>query len=145
MVLTALTDDEVLRPAADEELAAGEVAEIPGVQPAVAQRLGGGLGILEVALHHRRPARDDGADAPLGPRTALLIDDPDLVIRKRAAAANEPHNLRGSIDRLGNRVADQPLGIDLIDRDAARRERDGERVLRQSVARDEARCAKAGG
>ena len=144
MVFAALTDDQVLRPTADEELAVGEVTEIPGVQPAVAQRLGGRLGILEVSLHHRRSPRDDCADPTLGQRASLLIDDPDLVIRKRAAAADEPHNLHGSIDRRCDRVPDKPIGVDGVDRDATGRERDGERVLCQSVTRDEARCAETG-
>ena len=55
-VLAVGENDEFLAPAGDEEIAAGiEVAEVAGVQPAVFDRFGGGVGTIPVALH------DDGA------------------------------------------------------------------------------------
>ncbi len=50
MVLASLPDDQILRAAADEQLAVGDVPQIAGVQPAAVKRFGGGVGILEVAL-----------------------------------------------------------------------------------------------
>jgi len=49
-------NDDFLAASADEEVAAGiEVAEISGVQPAVAEHVGAGLGPVPISFH------DDGA------------------------------------------------------------------------------------
>ena len=50
--ILAPRDDDVLRAIFDLDVVLGvHHAKIPGVKPAVGQRFGGGLGILEVAAH----------------------------------------------------------------------------------------------
>ena len=58
-VLTA-RDDDVLGPVGDLDVAVGVGhREVAGVEPAAAEGLGGGPGIVEVALHHRAAAQHD--------------------------------------------------------------------------------------
>ena len=53
-------DDDVLGPVAQLDVAVGvHHAEIAGVEPAARERLGGGLGVAVVALHHVVAAHDD--------------------------------------------------------------------------------------
>ncbi len=49
--------DHFLAPSGNEEIAAGiEVAEVAGVEPALAQGFGRGLGPIPISLHHDRAA-----------------------------------------------------------------------------------------
>src|SRR5580700_12089765 len=58
--VVAAADDQVLFPVHDVEVAVGvDAGQVAAVEPAVADRLGGGLGAVPVALHHVRPADDD--------------------------------------------------------------------------------------
>ena len=51
----AAADDHVLLAVGDEEVAVGvDLADVAGVEPAVADRLGGRLGLAPVAGHERR-------------------------------------------------------------------------------------------
>ena len=52
-------DDQVLCPPAQVQLALVRAPEVARVQPAVAEGRGGGLGVAEVAAHHRRAAHVD--------------------------------------------------------------------------------------
>jgi hypothetical protein len=63
--VVAAADDQVLLPVHDVEVAAGvDPGQVTGVEPAVADRLGGGLGALPVALHHVREATGEVSDRP---------------------------------------------------------------------------------
>src|SRR5689334_4299842 len=58
-VLTA-RDDDVLRAVPELDVAVGmHDGDVARVEPAAAERLGGGRGVLEVALHHVVPAHHD--------------------------------------------------------------------------------------
>ena len=66
--LEALVLDELLEPVDDEQVPVGvDVADVAGVQPAVGvDRVGRGLRVVEVALHHLRTPDPDlavGVDA----------------------------------------------------------------------------------
>src|SRR5215469_14401755 len=52
-----------------------EAAEIAGVQPAAAQRLGAGLGLLPIALHDAVALRGDFADLAGRQFTIAIVDD----------------------------------------------------------------------
>src|SRR5439155_25509296 len=126
MVLAALSGDQILRAPANVEVAVGEVAEIPCVQPAAAECLGRRDWILEVALHHRWAARDDCPHVPIGQRSSLVVHDSKLVTWKRPAAADEPHDLRRSVRAgHGDGPAHEALACDRADREAVRPERAG--------------------
>src|ERR1700677_5382595 len=78
--VVAAADDQVLLPVDDVEVAAGvDPGQVAGVEPAVADRLGGGLRALPVALHHVRPADDDLADLAWGHLAAFLVDPAQLT------------------------------------------------------------------
>jgi hypothetical protein len=53
-------DDDVLDPAGDEEIAAGHVGAVAGVQPAVVEQLARLGWILEIARGRRRPGDSTG-------------------------------------------------------------------------------------
>src|SRR5580692_9069332 len=58
--VVAAPDDQVLLAVHDVEVAVlVDPGQVTGVEPAVADRLSGGLGAIPVALHHVRPADDD--------------------------------------------------------------------------------------
>jgi len=111
----ATADDHVLDPVDDPQVAVGvEDADITGVQPAVAERVGGRLGPVQVALHHVRPLDHDLATL--------------LRRHQRAVRRHDPHALpgQGHTDRSGLAYAVDRIG----------RRRAG--ALRQSVALDQA-------
>ena len=106
-VLAAAADDVAL--AVDEvEPAVGvERAEIAGVEPAVAQCLGGLLGIAEVLGHAVRRADDDLARHRRAAAAALVVDDarssppvppvpPSPCAARRRAASSSPPRRRSS-------------------------------------------------
>ena len=87
--VAAADDDHVLEPAADDQLAVDQVAQVAGAQPAVVEGRGGGLGPLVVAGGH---ARCPGSRARPTSRSAidvarLGIDDPDLQAGRRRGRA----------------------------------------------------------
>src|SRR5690606_28376319 len=66
IIVLPVDDDDVLRAAADEDVAVDEVSEIAGAQPPVrADCLTGFFRHLEVALHHARAAHFDLTDSPI--------------------------------------------------------------------------------
>ena len=62
-----------------------EAADVAGVQPAVAQRLGGGLRVVPVAGHHHVAADHDLADLAGRQRAALARRRPHLDAGARDA------------------------------------------------------------
>ena len=74
-VVTA-ADDHVLLAVDDEEVAVlVDLAHVAGVQPAVADRLGGRVLALPVALHHVVAPDHDLADLALRDLVAVVVDD----------------------------------------------------------------------
>ena len=62
-ILAVGEDDKFLAASGDEQVPAGiEVAEIAGMQPAIFNRVGGGVGPVPVAFHHDGAANQDFAD-----------------------------------------------------------------------------------
>ena len=102
-------DDDVLRAVLDEHVAGlVDGRHVAGVQPAVANRGRGRLGVAVVAVHHRVAADDDLADLlAVGPDVAPLgVDDPDADTGDRPAGhrlALQPafRGLAVGQDRLG--------------------------------------------
>ncbi|MGC4085317.1 MAG: hypothetical protein QM736_25150 [Vicinamibacterales bacterium] len=135
---------EILRAPAHVQIAVCDVSEIAGDQPSVVQHGRRCFWRLEIPLHHRRTASDDQSDVAFGQRLELLVDHANLVSGKRASTLDDAHRGRAVHDRCGDGITHEPFGIDDVDVQAATRERDGERVLGQTVARKEARRAKAG-
>ena len=73
--VVAAADHEVLAAVDDEEKAVLiDVSEVSGVEPAVAEGLGGGLFPAEVALHHVVAADDDLADVVLARRQRIVVE-----------------------------------------------------------------------
>src|SRR5438445_7815621 len=148
MILPTLSDDEVAGAPADEQLAAGEIAEIARLQPAAAQRLPGGVGILEVSGHDRWPPGDNPADMALGKPLPVVADDLDGVAGQWPAAADKANNpfwRCGSVhDRHGEVVANHAIPVNRVHLEAVARERDRERVLGQAITGHEARPAESG-
>src|SRR5690606_9058882 len=95
VVVLAVDDDDVLGAAADVDGAVDQVAEVARAQPAVlADRLARLVGHLVVALHDARAADFDLADAPVRQGLARpSVDDPHAVLRERAAAADDLHDV----------------------------------------------------
>ena len=86
-VLTA-RDDEIRPPIEHAELARGiEHPHIAGVEPAVAKRAGGFLGVVEIAGHHRRPAHQDLSLPPGRKGAPAVVGDSDLGSEERASHA----------------------------------------------------------
>src|SRR3979411_2370174 len=70
-------DDHVLASIDDvQEAVFVERADIAGPEPAVAQRFGGGLWIVPVALHHGLAAQHDFARLALGYIATLIVHHP---------------------------------------------------------------------
>ena len=82
----AARDDHVLEAVDDvEDADLVHVAEVAGVQPAIAQRLRGQLGLVPVAFHHQRPAHDDLAVLSWRQKAVLGVDDGQLAADQRPA------------------------------------------------------------
>ena len=143
MVLASLPDDEILGAPADEQLSARHVAEVAGLsQPSRSASRGRAPDPRSSRPSPKDRARRCGRH---GARAAAgrLVHDPHLVSGKRAAAARRCGR-RGAVDRRDrHRLADQPAGVDAVDHHAVARQGDGQRMLRQTIARHEARRAEA--
>ncbi len=84
------TNDQILVPADDPEVPVRvDPGEVFGVEPAVADRGGRGLGTLPVPLHHVVTADHDLAGLALRHLNAAVVDDPHL------------HSGDGGADRAG--------------------------------------------
>src|SRR3954471_4619491 len=147
MVLAAVDDDDVFRPAADEQLAARQVPEVPRVQPPPTDRLCGQRILLIVAQHHGWAGEEDLADTPLSERLAVVAGNLQPVPPQRRSAADQrdPRPLAVVRGRDGARreiVRRHDVGPRTT---PARRKRRGEDVLRQPVAGQKAGVAKTGG
>src|SRR5262249_27685700 len=95
----AALDDQVLPPAGDEQFALGQVAEIARVQPAVLEDGPGRLRITKVSRRDGGATDLHASHDPLAQRPALGIDDPNLVLRKRATARDEAQRVRVIVGR----------------------------------------------
>src|SRR5205823_1193222 len=84
--LEARDVDHVLHAVDDEEIAVGvAVADVAGMKPAVADRLRGGRGVAEIALHDVGPFDHDLAALAAGDLPALEVDDLHLDVLDRRA------------------------------------------------------------
>ena len=136
--VAAAGDDHVLGAAGDEELAVVvDEAEVAGVDPAALADHGRRrVGVLEVALHRRRPAELDAAFDARRSRRAGIVDDAQLVARNRLAAADERQRLgiagRRRLDPAGvlERVPAETLDAGQASR---RRRRHAQAALGQAV------------
>ena len=106
-------DDDFLAPPGDKQIASGiEVAEIAGVEPAVAQRLGCGLGAIPISLHHECATDHDlthGRRAFLGRlRVHDLLSDglffDNLVSDNSGFDPGKRRSDRAKYDRVPRRV-----------------------------------------
>ena len=107
-------DDDVLDPAAHDELAVDRVGEVAGVQPPVPDELGGRLGVLVVAGGQR--VAGDAQLAHLAVAAGLAgvgVDDAELEAVDRAAQ----HDQLGGVARALLDRHRPPLGLerDLVD------------------------------
>ena len=129
-------DDDVLPPSRQEQLAAGEIAEIARIEPSVAGGDGPGRsGVAVVAGHHRGAAELNPPLEALVELRAGSVDDPDVVPRQGGAAGYELEPIRfGARRGLPRRPK---LPGDPIDagRVALRGDRETDRALGQSVDR----------
>ncbi len=87
-VLAAL-DDQLLQAAGDEDIAGlVHASEIAGPEPAIgSQRLGSGLRIPEIAVHHVRSAHQNLALRAPGHLALIIVGDDDLVAEGDAGRA----------------------------------------------------------
>ena len=68
--------EQILLTAGDGQAAAGQIADIAGVQPALGVERGAGfLGHLEIAGHHAGPAQMDDAGLMFAEYPAFLVAD----------------------------------------------------------------------
>jgi hypothetical protein len=113
----AAADDHVLQAVADLDVAVGmDDGGVAGVEPSAAQGLGGGFGIVEVALHHDVPAHHDLAQGlPVGRHL-----DPVVVVDGQLAGGDELDAL-ARLDRRAVREGQaRVFGPRLADRDEGR-------------------------
>src|SRR4029079_1304000 len=89
MVLPAVDDDDVLRPAADEQLAVGEVPQVAGVQPPVPDGPGGQRVVPIVAQHYGRAGQRNFTDLPGWQFPAVLSDNSDPVAGQWSSARHQ--------------------------------------------------------
>ena len=85
VIFPAVGDDDVFRPSAHEELARGQVSQITGVEPAVADNLRGQRVLLVVTEHHRRAREHDFADVAVGQRMSIVVRDENAGVRATAS------------------------------------------------------------
>src|SRR5574337_205708 len=79
-------DDHVLLAVDQRDAAVGvDAREVAGVEPPVAQRLGGRLGFVPVPLHDRLAAQDHFADLARGDVAPVVVDDADFGVHDRPA------------------------------------------------------------
>ena len=136
--VVAAADDEVLGASGQVELAAGEIAQVAGVAPAVVDQACSLLRVLVVAAGRRRAAELDPPLDPLAELAPLLVDDPDRVARQRAAAGDQPQRQGIAGARPARDAAALKRGaVDPVDEQAApeRRKADAEAGLGQAVDR----------
>src|SRR5262245_41356529 len=86
MHVATVQNDEVFQPAAHVELAAAQIAHVPGVQPSVAERVRGRDRIVEIPGHDRRATYADFSLDAGGTRPAEAVDDGHFLSRERPPA-----------------------------------------------------------
>src|SRR5437764_11811029 len=86
-------DDQILLAVDDEQVALlVEVADVPGGQPSVVERLFGRLRRPPIATHHRGGAAADLADLTGSDLAALCVDDQQLGPRDRYSHRSGLHS-----------------------------------------------------
>src|SRR5258708_3592381 len=115
------------------------------MQPPVADRLRCQRVLSIVAQHYRRPTQRNFTNLAFTDLLAVIADNADLMARQRASTADQRDRCRS------NRWSRPPSGGELVRGHTldmrltiARRKGSSEDMFRQTVARQEARCAKAG-
>ena len=81
-VLTG-TDNDVFDPAGDEEVAAGHIGAIAGIEPSIVEQLAGLGRVLEIARRRRRTPKFESTFPAFSEFTTHLVDDSDFVIGDR--------------------------------------------------------------
>src|ERR687896_1041313 len=94
MEVVAGADDEVLDPAGDIQLPVVEVAEVAGVEPAVADELVGCARLAEVAGGGRGATELDAALPSVAQLDTGSVHDPDQMAWERTPAPHEPQRVR---------------------------------------------------
>ena len=94
--VAAGANDHVLGAAGDEELAAGQIAEVSRVEPVAVEEPLGRLAIAKIAAGRRRTAELDPPLLALTDLGAGGVDDPDLVLGQRKAGADETQGVGSS-------------------------------------------------
>ncbi len=112
-------DDEVLRSSRDEDLPSGDEGAVPGVEKPVGRSNGARrLVVPEIALHYRRPAKDEPAFAPFGKILSFIVDDAHVVSRYGPADGNEQKRLESAVLRLpGDPFRLERFPVDSLDAD----------------------------
>ena len=87
--IAAIDDDEVLGASGDHQFAVVPVAQVAGIEPAVAQHARALVGFLEVARHHTGAAHKQAADAALAQDCARLVADFHRMSGQDLAADHE--------------------------------------------------------
>jgi hypothetical protein len=120
--VAARLNDDVLDPAADEQLAICQIPEIARIHPAVVHHHAGCLGVAEIAARDRRASKLHVPFTPLSERLSSGIDDANLMLGQRQAARYESQRMwvRGVggthlpplFERLANERVDARWPID---------------------------------
>src|SRR5574337_798813 len=94
----APADDHILLPIGDEEVAAlVQVADVTGVKPAAAERLGGGLGLPPVPLHDQVAPDHDLPHLARQDLAVLVVNDPDPDAGRLAPSGSQAPELHGVV------------------------------------------------
>ena len=132
------TNDDVLDPAGDEEVAAGHIGAVAGVEPTIVKQLTRLGWIAKITRGCRRTAKFEATFPSFAELTTQIVDDADLVLGDRMSAGDE---LDG-IDifrprRFGDPARAQRNSINVVDdrRPPGRRQGHGHRVLGEPVDR----------
>src|SRR5262249_55184149 len=137
--VVAAADHCVLRAPREVEVAFGDVAEIPGVDPVAVEERGRRFGVAVVAARRGGPLELDASDAALWEPVPCLGGDAAPVARERWPSRDDRHRVRAGRGREGDALRREARAIDAIDEHATPpwREREIERAFREAVHRRE--------
>ena len=130
-------DDDVLDAPGDEDLAAGQIAAISGVEPIVVKQLPRLGLVLKIAGSCGWAAELQPSFAPLADRPTDVIDHADFMFGNRLAAADDLHHIDGIRIRFRNSAPAERLTADPVDDGwpARSRQSNGHRILCQPIDR----------
>ena len=102
-VLTG-ADDDVLDSAGDEEVAAGHVGAVAGVEPSVVEQLPRLGRIMEIARSRRWPAEFEATFLPFAEFPPDIVNDANLVVGDRLAAGDDLDELGAVVGPAGSAI-----------------------------------------